>query len=168
MNIKLINMPFAQLAYPSIALTQLKSVLDNTFGDRVTVEILYLNHDFANYLGLPLYQYLDSIDSLSSRLGDWFFRQTAFPDLSDNSDLYFLRYFPDKTPKNEALKLLIKGKRDGLIPFMSDLITKYQLSHADITGFTSMFMQNTACFSIARLLKERRPEISIIMGGANC
>src|SRR5215475_3974411 len=139
MNIKLINMPFADLAAPSIALTQLKSVLDNAFGDRVTVEILYLNHDFANYLGRSLYQYIND-----SGIGDWYFRQTAFPNISDNSDLYFLRYFPKKTPKNEALKLLIKGKRDGLGPFMSDLITKYQLSQADIVGFTSMFMQNTA------------------------
>src|SRR5215471_4804962 len=105
MNIKLINMPFADLATPSIALTQLKSVLDNAFGDRVTVEILYLNHEFANYLNHSLYHYLNiSIDSKRSGLGDWFFRQTAFPNLSDNSDLYFPRYFPDKTTKNEALR----------------------------------------------------------------
>ena len=37
---------------PSIALTQLKSVLEDELGDRVAVRLLYLNHDFAHLLGL--------------------------------------------------------------------------------------------------------------------
>jgi hypothetical protein len=54
-RIALINMPFANLSLPSIALTQLKSLVESHFKEQVSVNLLYLNHDFANYLGLDLY-----------------------------------------------------------------------------------------------------------------
>ena len=54
-RVTLINMPFATVRLPSIALTQLKSVLEDRFGDEVAVRLLYLNHDFATLLGFGLY-----------------------------------------------------------------------------------------------------------------
>src|SRR5215813_4849596 len=85
-KIVLLNLPFASLPFPSIALTQLKSVLDEKLGDRVSTEIQYLNHDFAHYLGLGLYQELIASDEhLRSGLGDWLFRQIVFPALPDNT-----------------------------------------------------------------------------------
>jgi hypothetical protein len=51
-KISLINMPFVALHIPSIALTQLKSVVTKEFGDEVSVDIHYLNHDYAKFLGL--------------------------------------------------------------------------------------------------------------------
>lgn len=79
-RIALINMPFANLHMPSIALTQLKSVVENRFKNEVSVDVYYLNHDFANCLGLDLYDLItESADSQNSGLGDWFFRQIAFP-----------------------------------------------------------------------------------------
>ena len=78
-KIALINMPFADLSLPSIALTQLKFVVEQRFGDAVSVDIHYLSHDFANYLGLDLYESItNSADAQNAGLGDWFFRQTAF------------------------------------------------------------------------------------------
>src|SRR4029077_9061316 len=60
----LINMPFANVRMPSIALTQLQSRVLSALDGRVSVDILNLNHDFAKYLGLDLYGYLtDSFES---------------------------------------------------------------------------------------------------------
>ncbi|HLJ90024.1 MAG TPA: RiPP maturation radical SAM C-methyltransferase [Candidatus Angelobacter sp.] len=168
-RVALVNMPFANLALPSIALTQLKSVLESTFGSHISIEIFYLNHDFVRYLDLDFYAFLsDSMDSLNSGLGDWFFRHTAFPELPDNSEKYFNRYFPRYYPGTQQLRELLLQKRHGVDRFMEELIAKYSLDQADLIGFTSMFMQNTASFSMAKKLKRRNPALITIMGGANC
>ena len=168
-KIALINMPFANLQMPSIALTQLKSVVEDRFKDEVAVDVHYLNHEFAHYFGKELYgKILSSADSQNSGLGDWMFRQTAFPDRANNVTLYLSRYFPMQTPEMAALKSGLLEKRRGLERFLDSLITKYELDQADIIGFTSMFMQNVASFSLARKMKERNPKCVVVMGGANC
>ena len=51
--------------------------------------MVYLNHEFAQYLGLDLYFYFtDSAESMNKGLGEWFFRQVAFPEAPDNSAEY--------------------------------------------------------------------------------
>lgn len=167
-TIMLVDMPFSNFVRPSIALTQLRSVLASRFSDRVATHIIYLTHDFAKFLGPESYFFLShSMEAHNSGLGDWFFRQEAFPDSQDNTDAYRQRYFPHANQARQ-LKDLIDSKRPKLGPFMESLISLYKLDRAQIVGFTSMFMQNTACFAMARRLKERNPEIITIMGGANC
>src|SRR5215510_13440228 len=142
-KIALINMPFADLAMPSIALTQLKAVVEQRFKDHVSVDIYYLNHDFARYLGLDLYELITaSADSQNAGLGDWFFRQTAFPDLANNAGVYLSRYFPFHTDEMNRLKSGILEKRRGLDRFLDSLISKYALDQVQLVGFTSMFMQS--------------------------
>ncbi|MBI4524202.1 MAG: RiPP maturation radical SAM protein 1 [Deltaproteobacteria bacterium] len=168
-KIVLINMPFAALNSPSIALTQLKSMLEDRHKSRMSVEILYLNHDFAKYIGIELYQHLvESLDANNSGIGDWFFRQSAFPELADNADLYFRRYYPYRDEPTQALKRSILQKRPGIDRFLVGLIDRYKIDQAEIVGFTSMFSQNAACFAFARHLKARNPGVVIVMGGANC
>jgi ribosomal peptide maturation radical SAM protein 1 len=168
-RISLVNMPFADLALPSIALTQLKSVVESRFGEQASVEILYLNHDFAEYLGTDLYfQLANSMESLNAGLGDWFFRETAFPELSDNSESYFNRYFLAPNAETRRLKERITEKKRGLAAVMEELISRHDLEHRQIVGFTSMFMQTTASFGLARKLKRRNAGLITILGGANC
>jgi ribosomal peptide maturation radical SAM protein 1 len=168
-RISLVNMPFANLSLPSIALTQLKRILESAFSGEISVEILYLNHDFAKDLGTELYNYLaNSMESLNTGLGDWFFRQAAFPELPDNSEKYFTRYFPGRNPERRQLKEQIGQKRGGIDELMEELISKHGLEHAQLVGFTSMFMQNTASFALAKKLKRRNAGVITIMGGANC
>src|SRR4051794_26167109 len=94
-RIKLINMPFGALRLPSIALTQLKSVVEKRLPGKVSLEVYYLNHDFGRYVSTGLYSFIaGSTESNMSGLGDWFFRECAFPDLPDNADVYLRRYFP--------------------------------------------------------------------------
>ncbi|MES1243276.1 MAG: RiPP maturation radical SAM C-methyltransferase [Acidobacteriota bacterium] len=168
-KISLINMPFANLRLPSIALTQLRSVLEKELGDQVRVRILYLNHDFAHFLGLDLYQGIaGALEANNSGIGDWFFRQAAFPRLPDNAEAYFQRYFPSLTPERAQIRQQVLAKRSGLERFLQKLVMQHKLDQEDLVGFTSMFAQNTACFALARLVKERRREAVTVMGGANC
>ena len=168
-KISLINMPFVALSLPSIALVQLKAIARKRFGDSVSVEEFYFNHDFSHYMGMELYHELTSgLDAYTSGVGDWFFRHVAFPDVPDNTEAFVKRYFPFNDPRTQAVKRLIREKQLGLEAFLDELIDKYNLADSNIAGFTSMFTQNVACFALARKLKERNPDMIIVMGGANC
>jgi ribosomal peptide maturation radical SAM protein 1 len=168
-QIALINMPFTNLELPSIALTQIRAMIQERFHTQVSVEIHYLSHDFAQYLGIECYEYLGrSFASLNSGLGDWFFRQVAFPELPENAAKYLERYFPAKNPEQQQLKDWIAEKRPGLDVFMDQLVFRYGLDKVQIVGFTSMFMQNAATFAMARKLKQHNPGVITAMGGANC
>jgi ribosomal peptide maturation radical SAM protein 1 len=168
-RISLINMPFADLQLPSIALTQIRSLTQSQFPGEVSVNIATLTHDFAKYMGVERYQYISaSMQALHSGLGDWLFRPEAFPQLPDNTQRYLQRYFRGEGEAEQHVKDLIAKKRPFLGAYLDELITRYELDKARIVGFTSMFMQNVASFAMARRLKQRNPEVVIVMGGANC
>ncbi len=168
LNVTLVNMPFATLQFPSIALTQLKSVAESRFGDRVRVRILYLNHEFAHYLGVETYQVMNSVQASNAGLGDWLFRSVAFPEQPDNADAYFKRYYPQRNAATQMRRQMLLSKRVGLERFMESLVSKHRLGAEDVVGFTTMFAQNAASFAMARLVKKANPAAVTVIGGANC
>lgn len=168
-RICLINVPFASFVLPSIALTQLKSVIEARFPKEVSVDIVYLNLDFAKHYSPGVYQHIaNSLETLHADLGDWYFRQVAFPELLDNTEKYLRRYFWNRSAEVQQIKNLVAGKRGGLDAFMDELILKYELDKAQVVGFSSLFMQNMASFAFARKLKQRNQQLITVMGGANC
>jgi ribosomal peptide maturation radical SAM protein 1 len=169
LKIALINMPFSALQLPSIGLAQLKSVVDKKYGEQVAVDIHYINLDFAQYLGLKAHNLIMNVLDLNNTgIRDWFFRQAAFPELEDNTEEYFRRYFPHANTDVQAYRQFIRMKRQGLDGFLDTMVKLYKLDEADIVGFTTMFHQNVASFALARKIKERNPNVITVMGGANC
>ena len=161
-------MPFSAVQLPSIALTQLKDVLVRRLPDKVVPKIFYINHDFSRYLGHARYALIaNSVIATVSGVGDWFFRQVAFPDLPDNTDAYVSRYLCHIDAKHEITPLLVE-KRQGLAAFLDELVDQYELDKFSLVGFTSMFIQNLASFAMAKKLKERNPRVITAIGGANC
>lgn len=168
-KIRLINMPFADVQLPSLGLMQLKARLKQEYGPRVCCKVLYLNNDFAQHLGLDVYTHIVASTALQvAGLGDWYFRQLAFPNQPDNDRDYFRRYCNGKDEKTVQLRERLRSSRSGLGPLLESLIEKYELRDADLVGLTSMFSQNVACFAIARLLKQGQQPPHVLMGGANC
>ena len=168
-RIALINMPCASVHLPSLALTQLKSVLDAELAGRAEVEIFYVNLDFAHFLGTHAYDLLSgSMDSDATGLGDWFFRQAAFPELPDNSDSYLLRHFSKSPELLESLRSTVLVKRPALGAWLDELIDRYGLDRYPMVGFTSMFSQNVAALAMARKLKQRDRHLVTLVGGPNC
>ena len=169
LRIALVNMPFAGLTRPSIALTQLKGVVARTYGDRAVTDILHLNHDFVPLFGIETYDEIcNSTAILSAGLGDWLFRQAAFPELPDNERAYFQRHFPRNDDRIRALRETVAQVRSRLPRFLEDLIDAYELDRYDFVGFTSMFAQTVPSLALARHVKARNPDAVIALGGANC
>jgi ribosomal peptide maturation radical SAM protein 1 len=108
------------------------------------------------------------MEALNCGIGDWLFRQAAFPELPDKTETYFQRFFPRRDAQLDMLIRQVLEKRRGFSELLDRLIAAYGLDQADLVGFTSMFAQNVASFAMARRLKERNPRIVTVMGGANC
>lgn len=167
LKIVLMNMPFAAYHIPSIGLTQLKAVLDRELGDRVETRIAYANLDFAAYMGLEAYESITSDgEHLQAGFPEWFFRRLAFPDLPDNDEEYFARFYPGHDPAAQSFLRMALEKRRGAGAVLDRLIDLYELDRADVVGFTSMFFENMASFAMARKIKERNPRVITVQGGA--
>lgn len=167
LSLKLVNMPFADWFRPSFALSQLAALVQRDLGDEIDTQVCYLNLDFAAHFGGTLYEGIaEEGRNQTSGIGDWIFRQIAFPDRDDNSAEYFERYFADSSWTE--FRRNIADMRSRLERFCAELIDRYDLAAADIVGFTALFAQNTASLGLARLIKERNPDVTIVMGGANC
>jgi ribosomal peptide maturation radical SAM protein 1 len=167
-RIALVNMPFAAADIPSIALTQLKSVVKSTHGDGVSCDVFYLNLDFLNYLGLQLFNMISvSVQANTSGLGDWFFSAEAFPEMPDQSELYLTRHFSEQKAESGQFKQQLLNKRRVVGLFLKSLIDRYHLAGYSMVGFTTMFSQNVSSIAMARALKKRNPEMVLVMGGAN-
>jgi ribosomal peptide maturation radical SAM protein 1 len=162
-------MPFASLNLPSLGLTQLKAVMESRFKDQVSIEICYVNQDFGRLFGVELYTWMAlSGEAHNTGIGDWFFRQEAFPELEDNSEAYFRRFFPSLNQNKRVMKRFIVEKRKELDQILDSIIARYGLDQVHLAGFTSMFSQNVASFAMARRLKQVNPGVITAIGGANC
>ena len=168
MRVVLINMPFASLAMPSLALTQLSAVVKEA-GEHVRTKTLYLNLDFARYMGSTA-DYAHALDDTGfmTGVGDWLFRQVAFPDSEDNRRAYFDRYYFEDDETTRRLRHILAAKREGLAAFLDERIAEYELAQADIVGFTALFSQTVASFAMARRLKQANPELVTVIGGPAC
>lgn len=167
MHVSFVNMPFADWNRPSFALSQLATLLRRRFGDAVSADIQYFNQDVAQYLGAPLYESISiSADHVNTGLGDWLFRQIAFPDAPDNAAEYFQRFY--RGQRWTAFRDQILALRAGLRNFLTDLLERHGTFEADVVGFSSMFAQHVPCLAAAALIKERNPGAIIVVGGANC
>ena len=165
LKIALLNMPFSGYHMPSIGLTQLKAVTDRELEGQAETRILYANLDFANYVGLDFYDMvIERVDQLAGYFPEWFFRQTAFPDAPDNTEEYFARFFPGQ--EHEGFRRLALEKRRGIETVFNQIIDRYRLDEMDVVGLTSMFFENNASFTMARLIKARNPRVVTVLGGA--
>jgi ribosomal peptide maturation radical SAM protein 1 len=167
-KVALINMPFGALHLPSIALTQLQVVLADNLPGEAQADIHYLNHDFVEYFGLERYKRIsDSVMVTATGLGDWLFRELAFPGQQDNTQDYQARYARQLTSGGAEFQDYL-ALRQGLDAYLDRLIERYQLDRYALVGFTSMFAQNAASIALARKLKQHNPDIVTVIGGANC
>ncbi len=167
LRIAFVNMPFADWQRPSFALSQLTSLVRRDLGDEATADVFYVNQDMADFLGAEVYESIcGTPHHVNTGLGDWLFRQIAFPETVDNFEAYFQRFYPGQSWAPQRTQIL--NTRSQLLRFCENVIDRYHLADADIVGFTSMFAQNVPTIALARLIKERNPAALTLIGGANC
>ncbi|HET9226842.1 MAG TPA: hypothetical protein VFR31_09255, partial [Thermoanaerobaculia bacterium] len=177
-DVVLASMPFGTLEQPSLALSLLKSAIAP-----VPCRALYFNLPFAHRIGAAQYHWLSELQPFTSALlGEWLFRSALF-DQPEDPEPYIrevlLRY-TDRWRKSadddptfsslvpEALVEELLRIRAGVGEFV-DACAESVLAHRPrIVGLTSVFQQHVAALALARRIKERAPEVAVVLGGANC
>ena len=166
-------MPFAAIERPSFGLTQIQGYLKKRFADNVEVNIRYINHEFASYIGLDkYYSVLDGtkiqtgleMDSTTTGLKEWLFRHIVFSEYEDNQKEFF-KYLSFVTKEAKEYAAYI---RNNIEDWLIEIIQKLTLNKADVVAFTCMFDQRMPSFALAKIIKQINPNIKTIMGGPAC
>jgi len=171
MDVILIAMPWASVAYPSIQLGILKSLLDRS---QISCASMSLNLSFFEYLAaqrdaepmsLEQYHYIGEATGLG--LGEWIFASAArsFSD-APRDDAY--REFARRQNPTQGVLELAERTRELVPAFLDSCAEKILAAHPRAVGFTSTFSQTFPSLALAKRLKEQAPDLRVVFGGANC
>lgn len=174
-DVVLVSMPFGELFSPSMGLSLLKGALNR---DGISSVVRYFGLPFARRIGRPLYFDLSTDDRLSARqlAGEWLFAHALFERTAEDDERYFdsiLRcrsgwVIDDVAPLHPATIRRLADSRRHVEPFLDECADQIVGLHPRLVGFTTVFQQHIASLALARRLKERAPEITIVFGGSNC
>ncbi|MCG8461392.1 MAG: RiPP maturation radical SAM C-methyltransferase [Holophagales bacterium] len=178
-EVLLVQMPYAAVERPSLALGVLKASLDRA---RISSAVAYPNLDFADEIGLETYQAVNSYP-FNSLLGEWTFGKAAFPgfetDPWDFLDLPLVRgeievgglkndWLLEQAAPGETVQDVLIGLREKAVAFVDRAAERVLEAKPAIVGCTSTFQQHCAALALLRKVKELDPAVLTILGGANC
>lgn len=158
-RVLLINMPFAAVESPSLALGLFKSNLQK---QGISCHVEYLNIDFARTIGMENYNFIVMGPSIMA--GERLFSHILFGNQIPDDSQYYA--FISNNISLDAPNRLnhIKSMVD---PFLQNCLRQIPWDQYDIIGFTSLFEQNLPSLALAFLIKQRFPQKIIVFGGAN-
>jgi len=162
--VALVTLPFGHAKYPSIQLGTLAQVLK---ANGIGAKCHYLNLSFAAQIGFPLYDLLCEQQLL---IGEWLFSRLLFPD-NKKRPKYPVTFKPlcDRIAQasGTSASYLIEIEEKIAPRFLTWASTAIDWGQYAVIGFTSMFHQNVASVTLAKLIKELYPQVKIVFGGAN-
>jgi len=163
-RVALVNMPFGHSKYPSIQLGTLSAILK---AQSIGVRSHYLNLPFAKQIGFPLYDLLCEKQLL---IGEWLFSRLLFRD-NPHHALYVRTFKPlveEIAGTAGCPSSYLEEVEQRIAPqFLTWAQTAIDWGQYEIIGFTSMFHQNVASLTLAKLIKDLYPQVKIVFGGAH-
>ncbi len=167
LDVLFVSMPFGPLQTPSIGLSQLRAVLDD-----VRCEIEYFGLQWGAEIGTEAYDWFARSDASRARLaGEWVFTTSAFGPQGASPELYAREVLENRAhfgpidPLEIERVLEVQRLATG---FVDACCARVLQLDPKIVGFTSVFQQQLGSLALAQRIKERRPDIRIVFGGANC
>jgi ribosomal peptide maturation radical SAM protein 1 len=162
--VALVNMPFSYSKYPSIQLGTLSALLKS---QGIPVDCHHLNVHFAHRIGVPLYE---AICEKRALFGEWLFSYLLFRDNPKRNEYprVFKPVFEQLAAQSGRPIGYFEDMASRTAPqFLTWALTAIDWGQYKIVGFTSTFDQNVASLSLAKLIKDVYPDVTIVFGGAN-
>jgi ribosomal peptide maturation radical SAM protein 1 len=158
LSIVLVQMPWATVMRPSIALGILKQICAE---ESIEAPVLYPNLDLAAELGYDEAKKF-SDDRMLFGLSEHLFAADLFGPAALDSDEYLQAAFAQS--EFEQLQTL----RDTVVPaFLEHTAQRILALEPDVVGFTATFNQAMPSLALAARLKRGRPQLEVIVGGAS-
>jgi ribosomal peptide maturation radical SAM protein 1 len=174
----LVQMPYAAVERPSLALGVLRASLDRK---GVGCKVLYPNLWFAEEMGLEVYSGINSF-IFNTLLGEWTFASAAFPEFTpDHAEFFDLAVVKSELfrghKKDALLSRALPGEnavdvfhriREAAVPFVDRVARAVLRERPRVVGCTSTFQQHTPSLALLRRIRELDPGVVTVLGGANC
>jgi len=163
-HVALVNMPFSFSKFPSIQLGTLSALLKSK---GVPVDCHHLNVRFAHKIGVPLYEMICEKRAL---FGEWIFSYLLFRDNPKRAEYpsLFQPVFEQVAKESGHTVSFFEDMASRTAPqFLTWALTSIDWGQYKIVGFTSTFDQNVASLTMAKLIKDLYPDVTIVFGGAN-
>jgi ribosomal peptide maturation radical SAM protein 1 len=168
MRIVLVNMPWASVEVPSLALGIVKATATAT-APETDVVVVDANLDLIDWLcdrmPFTLEDYeLFSLSTYFVGCGDWVFTGALY-----GAPWRLEEFRTHMRPHLSEQEAALAERLHALVPeFVDDVARRIVAYEPDLVGFTSTFQQNVAALAAARAVKELRPQAFTVFGGANC
>ncbi|MGW2270891.1 RiPP maturation radical SAM C-methyltransferase [Streptomyces yangpuensis] len=167
MRVTLVNMPWASLDTPSLALGILHSIGRS---HRAEVETVNANLDYfdwaAEAIGLQVedYEFFASYAYFEG-YGDW-----VFSGALHGVPQWRVREFEEQMAPGLVphLRDVCLALHEASARFVEELAVRIADTRPDVVGFTTTFQQNTAALATAAAVKRLSPGTATVLGGANC
>lgn len=173
------SMPFASNRRPSLGLSLLQGKLQEA---HISSFVWYPFLPLVPQVGTTLYEEIaDGHYPNYYMIGEWIFAPWLMSDPQDHSwnnesDAAYLQYLQElriwldvpyfKGISQENVESIIRIRQ--FIPaFFENALNAFDWNKVQFVGFTSVFQQHVASLAFARMLKERYPHLTIVIGGAN-
>lgn len=163
-RIALINMPFAKVDSPSIQCGLLKSILIEAGH---IADVFYLNLELANEIGAKSYAAISDGRHTNALLGEWLFSSAAFGYRANEEEYRAALPALQGVCDQLGFDWLCKLRKEVFPALVRRWTEQVDWSSYHAVGFTSTFVQNNACFALARSIKQKFPQVATVFGGAN-
>ena len=165
--VALVSMPSLSARHPSFQLALLKPLLESA---GIPAQQFSLFMYLGTQVGWRLAENL--ADVWPCLVGEWIWSKSAFGDQANaEDDNFFASYaglFETICDRAGCTLEDIRRLRDvGAPEFIEFCLNAVDWSRFGLIGFTVVFQQLVASLALARVLKQRYPNIPIIMGGAS-
>ena len=163
--IALVQMPYAAIEHPSIALGILQAEMKK---HGLACRSLYPNLDWHRELGHELYATI-SATVAQDLVGEWTFAEAAFGALPEQDESY-LQFVSGRSslagrvaPAEELREI-----RTRVAAFIDRVAHEVLSLSPRVVGCSSTFQQHCASLALLRRIKTLDPSVVTVMGGANC
>jgi len=95
-------------------------------------------------------------------LGDWVFADALY---GNDFGAVAMRDYASRTNLSLRTASAIREYADEFVDLVVDELLSREL---DLLGFSTTFMQNVPSLAVAKRIKQRSPETTVLFGGANC
>jgi ribosomal peptide maturation radical SAM protein 1 len=166
--VKLVNMPWASIQFPSLALGILRKRVTDEFPDSRT-EVVHANLDFLDWItervGVTPEQHNFCWTSYFTGFSEWIFSSALYGDRHWRNEA-----FTNLVAGSVGEDMLAMGRQlHALAPeYVAELVGRVLDDGPDVVGFSTTFAQNSAVLAAAKLIKQTAPEVVTVLGGGNC
>jgi magnesium-protoporphyrin IX monomethyl ester (oxidative) cyclase len=176
-DVALVQMPYSEVGQPSLALGLLQADCER---NRVKSRVVHANMWFSEEIGPAAFDMIFQAYS-TTLIGEWTFGSALFPDFQPDDERYLhkvvamfkldsrsqWRHLQRRYPYLDQVALLreIRKRAPDFVERMADRILELE---PKIVGCSSTFQQHCASLALLRAVKQRRPDVVTMIGGANC